>query len=645
MTNPQILIFTIIAAMLLLFLWGRLRHDFVALTALMACVIAGLVPADQAFAGFSHPAVITVACVLILSRGLQDTGAVDWFAQRMIPRKAGRLVSMATLLGLGAALSGFMNNVGAMALLMPIAVKMSHRLDLAPGQVLMPLAFGTILGGMMTLIGTPPNLIVSSFRNDTGAGHFGMFDFAPVGVAVALVGVVFIVLLGWRLVPARVGSGGHSFDPGAYLTEVRVPDDSKAVGLTLRGFETELRDSNAQVVGLLRNDVRMMAPHGGRRIKADDVLVLEAEIDTLAEALAVFGIRLETGNASDDATTDAASDGASDGGGGAPEEKNSDKTGAGKPSARTLILEKLGGRHGGEAKDNSDSRSRKDDDLVLRELAVLPGSTIGGQSASDLRLRTRFGLNLLAVSREGRPPQTRLRQLKLKTGDLLLMHGPAEALFEFVNETGCVPLGERALRMPDPRRAIFSVLILLGAIALVTSGLLPAAAAFTLGVVATMAARTVPMRQIYSSIDWPVIVLLAALMPIAGAMQTTDAADLLANFLVATIAQGHAIATLIVIMVTTMILSSVMNNAATAAVLCPIAIGIAAGLDVNPDSFLMAVAIGASCAFLTPIGHQNATLILGTGGFRFGDYWKLGLPLEVLVVAVSVPILLIVWPL
>jgi di/tricarboxylate transporter len=630
MSTPQILIFSIIAAMLLLFLWGRLRHDFVALAALMACVIAGLVPADQAFAGFGHPAVITVACVLILSRGLQDTGAVDWLARRVIPREAGRLISMATLLGVGAALSGFMNNVGAMALLMPVAIKMSHRLDLTPGQVLMPLAFGTILGGMTTLIGTPPNLIVSSFRDDAGFGHFGMFDFAPVGVAVALVGVVFIALLGWRLVPAREGSGGDSFDPGAYLTEVRVPADSKAVGLTLRGFEAELRDSHAQVVALVRNDVRMMAPHGGRRLKENDVLVLEAEIEALTEALAVFGIRLEERRDADDDT---------------PDTDSADTPADGKTRSGSTALEKLGGGRQDDGKEDADSRPRKDDDIVLRELAVLPGSTIGGQSASDLHLRTRYGLNLLAVAREGRPPQARLRQLKLRSGDLLLMHGPSEALFEFVNETGCVPLGERALRMPDPRLAIFSVLILLGAIGLVTSGLLPAAAAFTLGVVATMAARTVPMRQIYSSIDWPVIVLLAALMPIAGAMQSTEAADLMAHFLVATIAQGHAVAALTVIMVTTMILSSVMNNAATAAVLCPIAIGIAADLNVNPDSFLMAVAIGASCAFLTPIGHQNATLILGPGGFRFGDYWKLGLPLEALVVAVSIPVLLIVWPL
>lgn len=629
MSTPQILIFSIIAAMLLLFLWGRFRHDFVALAALMACVIAGLVPADQAFAGFGHPAVITVACVLILSRGLQDTGAVDWLARRVIPRKAGRLISMAVLLGLGAALSGFMNNVGAMALLMPVAIKMSHRLDLTPGQVLMPLAFGTILGGMTTLIGTPPNLIVSSFRDDAGFGHFGMFDFAPVGAAVALVGVVFIALLGWRLVPPREGSGGDSFDPGAYLTEVRVPADSKAVGLTLRGFEAELRDSHAQVVALVRNEVRMMAPHGGRRLKENDVLVLEAEIEALTEALAVFGIRLEERRDADDDT---------------PDTDSADAPADGKTRSGSTALEKLGGRQD-DGKEDSDSRPRKDNDIVLRELAVLPGSTIAGQSASDIKLRTRFGLNLLAVSREVRSPHARLRNLKLKSGDLLLMHGPSDALFEFVNETGCVPLDERALRMPDPRLAIFSVLILLGAIGLVTSGLLPAAAAFTLGVVATMAARTVPMRQIYSSIDWPVIVLLAALMPIAGAMQSTEAAGLLANVLVATIAQGNAIAALAMIMITTIILSSVMNNAATAAVLCPIAIGIAGGLNVNPDSFLMAVAIGASCAFLTPIGHQNATLILGPGGFRFGDYWKLGLPLEALVVAVSIPVLLVVWPL
>jgi di/tricarboxylate transporter len=611
-TFEQVLILSILAATLGLFVWGRLRHDVVALAALMACVIAGLVPAGAAFAGFGHPAVITVACVLILSHGLQATGAVDWLARGLLPREAGRLPSMIALIGLGAALSGVMNNVGAMALLMPVAVQLSDRLGLMPGQVLMPLAFGTILGGMTTLIGTPPNLIVSGFRDEAGLGHFAMFDFAPVGLAVAGAGVVFVALLGWRLVPGRRSAAGEGFDTGAYFTEVSVPEGSKAVGLTLRGFEREIEDSDAQVVGLVRSGVRLTAPHGGRRIRAGDVLVLEAEVEALGEAVSVLGISLE------DAEAEAA--------------------------ARAQEAED--GEDAEEAEHAEDDRQGGGDgQIVLRELAVLPGATIVGRSARDLRLRARHGLNLLAVSREGHPPRTRLRTLKLRSGDLLLVQGAAEAVAGFVKETGCVPLGARDLRLPDKRMAIIAGAIMVAAIALVTLGLLPSAAAFALGVLASMLARTVPLREVYSAIDWPVIVLLGALIPVAGAMQSTGAADLLARVLVGTVSQGNPVIALAVVLVTTMFLSDVMNNAATAAVLCPVALGISATLDVNPDSFLMAVAIGASCAFLTPVGHQNNTMILGPGGFRFGDYWRLGLPLEGLVVLVSVPLLLVVWPL
>jgi di/tricarboxylate transporter len=616
MTLPQILIFAVLAATLGLFLWGRFRHDVVALLALAACIVTGLVPAAEAFAGFGHPAVITVACVLVLSRGLQNTGAVDWLARSILPRDAGRVTSMIALTGLGAALSGFMNNVGAMALLMPIAMQLSGRFDMTPGQMLMPLAFGTILGGMTTLVGTPPNLIVSGFRNEAGMGHFAMFDFAPVGVAVAGLGVLFIAATGWLLVPARKSAGSNGFDTGTYLTEARVPEKSKAVGLTLRAFEREIDDSGAQIVGLVRNEVRINAPHGGRRIHPDDVLVLDADVDALAEALSVFDIKLEEQVA--------------------PAKDN--ETAADTTAAKD---DKSGKKN--EQKDE-DEDARRDEDIVLRELAVLPGSTIVGRSANGMRLRTRYGINLLAVSRAGHPPRSRLRTLKLKSGDLLLMQGPAEVMAEFINDTGCVPLGERELRIPDKRMAIIAGTILISSIAIVAFGLLPAAAAFTLGMLASMLLRTVPPRQVYTAIDWPVIVLLGALFPVAGAMQSSGAADLLARFLVDTIAQGHPVAALVVVLVTSMFLSDVMNNAATAAVLCPIALGIAAALGANPDSFLMAVAIGASCAFLTPIGHQNNTLILGPGGFRFGDYWKLGAPLEVLVVAVSVPLLLIVWP-
>lgn len=603
MDTPQLLIIAILVATMALFVCGHFRHDVVALASLMACVIAGVVPADAAFAGFGHPAVITVACVLILSQGLQTTGAVDWLARTILPRAAGRTASLAALMGLGALLSGFMNNVGAMALLMPVAVQVSGRLDMTPGQVMMPLAFATILGGMTTLIGTPPNLIVSGFRAQAGLGQFAMFDFAPVGVAVALCGVIFIIVIGWRLVPKRKAVADGDFATGAYMTEVRVPDDSKAVGLTLRAFESQIADSDAQVIGMVRNEVRITAPHGARRIRAGDILVMEADVEAQAETLSVFGITLE--------------------------EQKSSAPDADKP----------------DRPDDDTAKSRRDTDIVLRELAVLPASSIVGRSARDLRLRTRYGLNLLAVARAGHPPRARLRMLKLKSGDLLMMQGPAEMLSDFANDTGCVPLGARDLRIPDKRMALIAGAIMLASVAVVSFGLLPAAAAFALGVVATMVFRTVPPRSIYSAIDWPVIVLLGALIPVAGALQSTGAADVLAQFLVGTVAQGNAVAALAVVLITTMFLSDVMNNAATAAVLCPIAIGIAASLGVNPDSFLMAVAIGASCAFLTPIGHQNNTLILGPGGFGFGDYWRLGLPLELVVVAVSLPLLLVVWPL
>lgn len=626
MTAPQLLIFAILVLTMALFAWGRLRHDVVALAALMACILAGLVDPETAFAGFGHPAVITVACVLVLSQGLQNTGAVDALARAVLPRQAGRTLSLFALIGLGAAISGFMNNVGAMALLMPVAMQLSGRLGLTPGQVLMPLAFSTVLGGVTTLVGTPPNLIVSGFRVEAGLEPYAMFDFAPVGVPVALAGVAFIAFLGWRLVAVRRPAASGSFETGTYLTEVRVPEKSKAVNLTVRGFERAIESSDAQIVALVRAGKREVAPHGARRIKADDILVLEAEVGALAEALLVFGIKLEE-QVSPAAQAKKAEE---------TTEKPAKAGGAATKAEKAAVT----AREQAAADDPA-----ADTDVVLRELVVLPGSTLVGLSASDLLLRTRYRLNLLAVSREGRPPRARLRTLRLMAGDLLLMQGPDEAIAGFIKDTRCVPLGERELRIPDARMAIVSGALLVGAVAIVTLGLMPAAAAFTLAVIASMVVGTVPPRQVYTVIDWPVIVLLAALMPVAEAMEATGAAGVLATFLVDTVAQGNGVAALAVILVTTMFLSDVMNNAATAAVMCPIAIGIASALGASPDSFLMAVAIGASCSFLTPIGHQNNTLILGPGGFRFGDYWKLGLPVEAVVVAVAMPLLLFFWPL
>lgn len=611
-------------ATIAMFVWGRWRHDMVAAGALLVCVLAGLIAPADAFAGFGHPAVITVACVLVLSRGLQTSGAVDVLTRHALPKHAGPTLSLAALVGLGAVLSGFMNNVGAMALLIPVAIQLAGRLDLSPGQVLMPLAFGTILGGMTTMIGTPPNLIVSGFRAQNGAGGFAMFDFTPVGLTVAVTGVALVVLLGWRLVPARKQASTEGFETGAYLTEVRVTDDSKAAGMTLREIEIALDEADAQVVGLVRNEVRVNAPQAGRRVLAGDILILEAEVEALASVLSSLGLTLEEADSS-----------------GSQNETSEDET---RKSGRRDNSKAIDNEAGAE-KSDGEKKAASPDEIVLMELVVRPGSAIAGRSASDMLLRSRYGLNLLAVSREGTRSKARLRTLKIQPGDLLLMQGPPEVLAEFAADAGCVPLAERELRIPDKRKAWMAGGIMAFAVAGAAFGLLPAAISFALGVLASMALRTVPPRAVYAAIDWPVVVLLGALIPVAGAMASTGTADLIARFLLDGVAQGHAVVGLALILVVTMFLSDLMNNAATAAVMCPIAIGTAAALGVNADSFLMAVAIGASCAFLTPIGHQNNTLILGPGGFRFGDYWRLGLPLEVLVVAVSLPMLLWVWPL
>lgn len=634
MQNDQIFLLSILVATIAMFLWGRWRHDMVALGALLVCVLAGLVPSAEAFNGFGHPAVITVACVLVLSQGLQNSGAVDVLSRKVLPASAGPVLTISALTGLGALLSAFMNNVGALALLMPVAMQVAVRLEFPPGRVLMPLAFGSILGGMTTLIGTPPNLIVSGFRAQTGNNTFGMFDFTPVGLAVAGSGIVFIILLGWRLVPARKRSGVEGFETGAYLTEVRIPADSKADGMTLREVEKVLDENDAQVVGLIRNEVRLTAPNPGRPLRAGDILVIEAEAETLTNVLSSLGLALAEAKE-------------------AEPESDAEATEKEKSTARAKDMQAKKQEDVPEEADDSGEQQEEEekeeapatDEIVLLELAVLPQSQLVGRSATNILLRTRYGINLLAVSRQGRRSTARLRSMRFAAGDVLLMQGPPDALSEFAVNWGCVPLAERALRIPDKRKAMIASGIMLLAIGGAAFGLLPAAISFAAGVLASMVLRTVSPRAVYDAIDWPVIVLLAALIPVAGAMEATGTASLIAHFLLDGVAQGHAILALALILVVTMTLSDLVNNAATAAVMCPIAIGTAAALGVNPDAFLMAVAIGASCAFLTPIGHQNNTLILGPGGFRFGDYWRLGLPLEILVVAIGIPVLLVVWPL
>jgi len=615
MTGDQLLITGVLLVTMAMFLWGRLRHDMVALGALLACVFTGLVPGNEAFTGFGHPAVITVACVLVLGYGLLISGAVDVLTQQLLPKSAGPTLSILALISIAALLSAFMNNVGALALLMPVAIQIAGKLKLPPGKVLMPLAFGSILGGMTTLIGTPTNLIVSEFRATTGTESFGMFDFTPVGLSVVLLGITFIGFIGWRLVPSRKRFDTDKFDSGAYLSEVRIVDGSKAVNKRLHEVEQMLDDADAQIVSMIRHNVRIPAPNSRRVLKQGDILVIEVEPESLGSALSTLGLELEVGK---------------------PAEIDNDNIEDRSPAAE---------KRKEKEEDDAPLVDDTNGEISVQELVVRPDAALTGRSARDMELHTRYGISLLAISRQGKRSIRRLRAVRIKAGDVLLMQGPPEALSGFASEFGCLPLAPRNIRIPRKGQALTAGLIMVAAVSATASGLLPVAIAFAAAMFAYLVLKIVPTRSMYTAIDWPVIVLLGAMLPVAGAIATTGTADLIARLMLDNLAQGHAIIGLIAIMVVTMFMSDMVNNAATAAVMCPVAISAASQLNVNADAFLMAVAIGASCAFLTPIGHQNNTLILGPGGFHFGDYWRLGLLVEIIVIVISVPVLLWVWPL
>ncbi|MCA8930099.1 MAG: SLC13 family permease, partial [Alphaproteobacteria bacterium] len=553
-------------------------------------VVLGLVPDDRAFVGFSHPAVVTVAAVLVLSRGLSVSGATDLIARRLLPRREGA-GQIAALGFIGAAFSSVMNNVGALALLLPVASGSS----LPPGRIMMPLAFTTILGGMITLIGTPPNLIVAAVRGDAGGEPFGMFAFLPVGLTVAAAGTLFIALIGWRLVPNRGrahAAGRDAFEMEDYLAEVRVAESSLAIDKTIAQLDPLIADLDVKIIGLIRSGRRVPAVPRLERLEAGDILMIEA----LPRDLQPFVRKLRL-----------------------------EPVDPGAPMTPLLQSEDVG----------------------LVEAIVTPGSKLESRTALSARLQRQYGVNLLAVSRQGRPYRGRLRAFRFEAGDVLLLQGEADRLHDVVGSLGCLPLAERGLK-PPPRSKEQSLAALgcfLGGIALAASGLFSVAVSLAAGATMLLVLRVLHMRQAYEAIDWPVIVLLSALIPLGEALQTSGAATMIADLLLR-LTDGQAPwFVLALLMGATCALTNVLNNAATAVVMAPLAVDLARALEANPDSFLMGVAISASCAFLTPIGHQNNALVMGPGGYKFADYWRLGLPLSVLVLTVGLLMILWIWPL
>jgi di/tricarboxylate transporter len=613
MTFEQTAIIIIFAAALALFVSERVRYDLVAVGALLVAVLLGLIDPQAAFAGFANDAVITVAAVLVMSHALARSGAVDAVTAPLLRVARQPVALLSGLCVLGALLSSFMNNVGALALLMPIAIEGARRGGYSAARLLMPLSFATLLGGTTTLIGTPPNLLVADVAERLRGEPFAMFDFAPVGATLTLAGIAFIVTIGWRLLPRDRGnakSPTELFEIGHYVTEARLPAKSNLIGKTIREFE-DLSGDSAIVLGLVHGDTRLR-PSSSYVLQEGDVLLLQAETQALQDYVKAAHIDLAAAARNEPPDL---------------------------PVAEAAVPLPTGAVDGGKEPARKPPRQVLD----TAEAVVTPTSWVQGSTARSLRLRARYDANLLAISRRGRPITTRLRDVPLFAGDVLLLEGAVNDLPDIVAKLGCLPLADRKLAL-SPRRVVLPFAVFVGAVALVIFGVTSAAIAFVFGAAAMVALGFMPAREVYSAIDWPVIVLLAALIPVGAALETTGTASLAADALVALAGNLSAHAMLGLVLAATMAITPVLNNAATVLVMAPIAHGVADNIGVDSAAFLMAVAIGASCDFLTPFGHQNNTLILGPGGYRFADFWKLGLPIDAIILAVAVALLPIVFP-
>ncbi len=590
MTNDQIILFSLFAAVFALLLWGRWRYDLVAFAALMAGVVLGVVPTEAAFTGFGHPATLVVALVLIVSAGLTRSGAVFLITRTLVDSSRSIGLHIALMGGIGGVLSAFMNNVAALALLMPVDVQTARKAGRVPGLSLMALSFATILGGMATLIGTPPNIIIAAIREEALGAPFAMFDFAPVGGLTALAGLAFVALIGWRLIPMRDDATLSPADFGAYIAELTLPEDSPHVGKRLAELQPDALKSDVALLGLIRDGKRRYGTSQNTVLMEGDTLVLEANPDALDEFRAALDLAF------------------------------SDQD-------RETRLKAAG------------------DGLDIIELVVPRDSRITGKTAQAIGLHWRQNSVLMGISRQGRKITQQVRKTVIEPGDILLLLVPHETGEDVGEWLGGLPLADRGLNVTQNHKTWLAIALFAAGVAAASFGLIYLPIALGIVVVAYVLARIVPLNELYTHIEWPVVVLLGSMIPLGAALEDVGGTELIAKGLLSLTSGMPAWAILTMLMIVTMTLSDVLNNTATTIVAAPVGIQMAQVLDVSPDPFLMAVAVAASSAFLTPIGHKNNTLILGPGGYRFGDYWRMGLPLEVLVITVSIPAILVFWPL
>lgn len=588
MTTPQILSFAVTFVMMAAFVWGRYRYDLVAAAALLLALAVGIVPFDEAFSGFSDDIVIIVGSALLVSAGIARSGIMEVAIKRFVPNISGVRPQLALLVIVVTILSAFVKNIGALAIMIPIAFQFARRSSVSPSIFLMPMAFGSLLGGLMTQVGTSPNIVVSRVREELTGTAFTMFDFTPVGAALAAAGTIFLLLFYW-LLPVREKLGGslnEAINIKNYLTEARIVSASTVLGKTVADL-IKLSGGDAIVTSILRNRTMRMTPLPDVVLKVNDILLLEGDPEALDRLVS-----------------------------------------QGKLSV-------TGDRVGGD-----DTAS----EMVAIEAVIGESSSLIGWSAQRLALYDRFNVNLLAVSRHGERLDRRLAEIQLRLGDVIVLQGNAAAIPEILRELGCLPLAERAILLGSVRKGVVPVTILALAMVATAFGLLPVSVAFFAAAVGMVLFKAIPVREVYQSLDGPILLMLAVLIPVSDSLRSTGATGVIAGELAKLGTILPAPGALTLILVAAMAVTPFLNNAATVLVMAPIAAEFAGDLGYRPEAFLMAVAIGAGCDFLTPIGHQCNTLVMGPGGYRFSDYPRLGLPLSFLVVIVAVPMLMIIWP-
>ncbi len=588
MTLDQAYAFGILGVTGVLFVWGRLPYDLVALLALAAGVALGVVPMQQAFSGFADDIVILIGAALLVSAAVARSGAVEAMMRPVLPRLTTPQVQVTTLAGAVLVASIFTKNIGALAIFIPVALQLARRTGTPASAMLMPMAFASLIGGLVTMIGTSPNIIVSRVREEATGQPFGMFDYTPVGLGIALAGLGFLAF-GWRLLPRERSAAlsmGEALALEGYAAEARLIAGSTAIGTSIAEFEA-MAEGRVTVGTVMRRRLRRHAPPPGFLLEEGDVLILEGEPEDLESLVARAKLHL-----------------------------------AGeKPAAPT------------------------EDEARVVEAVVTADSPMAGATAATFALRDRFGASLLAVSRRGQRIAQRINTLRLVPGDVLILKGPGERLPEALSRLRLLPLAGRDIPLGRSRRSWLPVIVLGLAVLAVALQLLPVAIAFFFAALAMLVLRSLTMQEAYEAIEWPVLILLGALIPVSEAIRTTGGTDLIAGWLSLGVQHLPPVGALAAIMVVAMAVTPFLNNAATVLMLGPIAASLAARLGLAVDPFLMAVAVGAACDFLTPIGHQCNTLVMGPGGYRFTDYPRLGLPLSLLVVLVGVPLIAFVWPL